>query len=206
MNRPLLDRFGALGARDRRALRLGVALLGPALFVMLVLQPYRHAARATADALATERSALARELAALRDAPRDARLVEQGTQALAEEGSRLFEGADAVAASAELASWVGDRAAEAGLELEDSETRATADSATVAAVEIRGAGDVLAIVAFLEMLESEAKLARVERLTIGPPPGADEGDGTLVLSATITSRARRASTMTTSTASMRGLP
>lgn len=182
-----------LAARDRRALRIGAWLLAPVLMLLLVVQPYRRAMGDARDVLAAERASLARELAALRDAPRDARLVAQGARALAGEGARLFDGADAVAASAELAGWVADLAAEQGLELEDSETRATTDSATVAAVEIRGGGDVLAIVGFLRALEEGDRLARVERLTIGPPPGADEGDGTLVLTATVTSLARRAS-------------
>ena len=193
MTWPTLPMLHRLGARDRRALRVGAWLVAPVLALLLVVQPYRRALRDARDLLATERASLARELAALRDAPRDARLVAQGAQALAEEGARLFDGADAVAASAELAGWVADLAAEQGLELEDSETRATEDSAAVAAVEIRAGGDVLAIVGFLRALEEGDHLARVARLSIGPPPGADEGDGTLVLTATVTSLARRAS-------------
>ena len=192
MTWPTLRALDSLPARDRRALRLGAWLLAPVLAVLLVVQPWRRAAREAHDALASERASLARELAALRDAPRDARLVTQGMRVLTEEGGRLFDGADAVAASAELAGYVADQAAEVGLELEDSETRATADSASVAAVDVRASGDVLAIIGFLRALEEGPRLARVERLSIGPPPGADEGDGSLVLSATVTSLARRA--------------
>ena len=191
----LRARVGAMNARDRRALQLGAWIMAPVAAFVLVVQPYVRARRDAVETLATERLSLARELAALRDAPRDARLVDQGTRALAEEGARLFDGADAVAASAALAGYVSDRAAESGLELEDSETRAGADSTTVAAVEIRGGGDVLAIVGFLRALEEGPRLARIERLTIGPPPGADEGDGTLVLAATVTGLSRRATTL-----------
>ena len=187
--------FDRLAPRDRQALKIGAWIVAPVLASMLLVQPYRRARHETRDALAAERTALAIELAALRDAPRDARLVRQGRHALLEEGARLFDGADAVAASAELASWVADQAAEAGLQLEDSETRAMTDardSSAVAAVEIRAAGDVLAVVAFLRALEDGPRLARVERLALGAPAGAEEGDGSLMLTATVTAFARRA--------------
>ena len=140
MTMPTLPAFSALdrlAPRDRQAMRIGAWIVAPVLAVVLVVQPYRRAQREASEALATERAALASELAALRDAPRDARLVRQGRRALVEEGARLFDGADAVAASAELASWVADQAAEAGLELEDSETRAMTDVRDSTAVAAR---------------------------------------------------------------------
>ena len=179
-----------LSASDRRALRLGAWIVGPALFLMLVVQPWRRALRDAGDDLTAQRASLGRELAALRDAPGDASLVRQGWLALGAEGSRLFDGGDAAAASAELASYVADQVAESGMTLDESETRAATDSDAVAAVEIRASGDVLGVVALLQALEDGPRLARTERLTIAPPPGADEDDGTLVLTATVTGLAR----------------
>ena len=183
----------ALSPRDRRALRLGAWAAAPVLVLSLVVRPYLGALRTARADVEAQRTLLARELGALRDAPRGARLVGEGRQALAAASARLFDGGDAVAASAELAGYVGDQAEETGVEMEESETRSAGDAAP--AVDIRARGDVLAITDFLRALEAGPKLARAERVTIAREPsrGADAGDGTLILTATITGRSLRAS-------------
>jgi hypothetical protein len=175
-----------LTARDRRALRLGAWVAAPALVLSLVVRPYLSALNAARADVEAQRTLLARELGALRDAPRDSQLVRQGRIALAAASTRLFDGGDAVAASGELAGYVSGQAEETGVELEESETRAAGDSTPT--VDIRARGDVLAIADFLHALESGPKLARAERMTIvrEPAPGGPAGDGVLTLTATIT--------------------
>ena len=181
-----------LGARDRRALRVGAWVLCPALFVVVVARPFQHAYRAASSELSTQRTALARELAALRDAPRDAQLARQGRYALAQERSRLFEGDDAVAASAQLAGYVAELAAQSGVEVDDSETRAVPDSAAVAAVEIGASGNVIQVAQFLRALEHGPKLARAERIVIAPTAVAGRHTGRVTLRMSVTGLSRRA--------------
>ena len=182
-----------LGARDRRALRLAASVVVPVLLVALVFRPYGRALRASAEVLATERTLLARELGVLRAAGQDAQLAERERRALAEECSRLFEGGDAVAASAQLASYVAELAEESGVSVDESETRAVTDSSIVAAVELGATGGVLEIVQFLRALENGPRLARPDRITISPVAGASpSGGGTVTLRMTVTSLMRRA--------------
>ena len=181
-----------LGPRDRRALRLGAFVMAPALVLALVVLPYARALATAYDDIEAQRALLARELGALRDAPRDIGLAADARHALAVAATRLFEGGDAVAASAELASYVSDQAVENGLEVEESETRAAGPD-DLPSMDIRARGDVLAIVDFLRALEDGPKLARVERITIARDPRAagEEGDGVLTLTATVTGLALR---------------
>ena len=186
-------RWPTLGPRDRRALRLGAWVMLPALFLLLVARPYQRALSAAGEELDRQRSLLTRELGALRDAPRDAQLVRHGRDALAEERFRLFEAADAVAASAQLGSYVAARAAESGVDVDESETITVADSAAVTAVDIAATGSVVEIVEFLRALENGPKLARAERIVIVPAPGASQNNGTVTLRMTVTGLSQRAS-------------
>src|SRR5687767_10178623 len=179
-----------LGPRDRRALRLAAWTVVPLLLVALVIRPYWRAMRASSEKLATQRTLLARELGAVRDAANEAELVRRGRRALAEEHSRLFDGGDAVAASAALASYVAERAAESGVDVEESETRAVPDS-TAAAVEIGASGSVLDVVQFLRALEEGPRLARADRVVISPAGGTSRS-GTVTLKMTVTGLSRRA--------------
>ena len=182
-----------LGPRDRRALRLGAWVVLPALFLLLVARPYQRALSAAGEELDRQRSLLTRELGALRDAPRDAQLVRHGRDALAEERFRLFEAADAVAASAQLGSYVAARAAESGVDVDESETITVGDSAAVTAVDIAATGTVAEIAEFLRALENGPKLARAERIVIVPAPGASQNNGTVTLRMTVTGLSQRAS-------------
>ena len=188
-----------LGARDRRALRLGGLVLVPALLLALVVLPWARALAGARDDLATQRALLARELGAVRDGSRDVSGAIEARLALTLAAARLFDGADAVAASAELASYVSDQAIENGLEVEESETRAAAPDDTPA-MDMRARGDVLAIVDFLRALEDGPKLAHVERITITSDARAagDEPDGMLTLDVSVRGLAlRRYTTMPT---------
>ncbi|HEX6060228.1 MAG TPA: type II secretion system protein GspM [Gemmatimonadaceae bacterium] len=177
----------ALDARDRRALRIGAWVAGPILVASLLVLPYGRALRAARDAVAAERSLLARELAVLRDAPHDIQVARAARRALVARSDRLFGGGDAAAASAALASYVGDAAAESGVELEWSETRTPIEGDSLVAVDIRATAEIGAAYDFLRALEDGPKLVRVERLTIARTAGRAVGDepGIVAVTATV---------------------
>ena len=198
-------RLPALGPRDRRALRIGGWIVLPVLVATLVLRPLGSAWLDRGAALDQDRSLLARELRLVADAPRDLALLDAGRRALDASASRLFAGAEAVSASAELARYVAREASRSKLDLEQAESETALDAAapvpngdataTAASAEqplrvaIRARGDVEGIVAFLRRLEQGDRLVRVEQIAItAPDENAD--DGSLLLVATVSGLAR----------------
>ena len=190
----LVPRPSALGARDRRAIRLGVWVVVPVLLATLVVQPYARAVAAARGGVATQRALLARELGVLRDVPAVAVLARDREMELAGRAGRLFDGGSAVAASAELASYVADRAAESGLEITASETLTPAEDDSTVAAEIRALGDIAAIFDFLRALEEGERLVRAERISIaGSADGAAlDRDGLLTVAARVSGLVRDA--------------
>ena len=198
-------RLPALGTRDKRALRIGGWIVLPVLFATLVVRPLGSAWLDRRAALDQERALLARELRLVADAPRDLELLHAERRALDASASRLFGGAEAVSASAELARYLAREASRSKLDLEEAETETTLDTAanlpngggvaTTAStdqalrVSIRARGDIEGIVGFLRALEQGDRLVRIERITITPPDENPE-DGSLLLTATVSGLAR----------------
>lgn len=204
-------RLPALAPRDRRALRIGGWIVLPVLFATLVVRPLGSAWLDRREALDQDRALLARELRLVADAPRDLELLRAERRALDASASRLFGGAEAVSASAELARYVAREASGSKLDLEQAETETMLDSAaqlpnggpaaTVTdqplRVSIRARGDIEGIVAFLRALEEGDRLVRVERIAISAPEENPE-DGSLLLTATVTGLPRLGLTPDTS--------
>lgn len=196
-------RFPALGPRDKRALRIGGWIVLPAIFATLVVRPLGSAWLDRRAALEQDRSLLARELRLVADAPRDLELLHAERRALDASASRLFGGAEAVSASAELARYVAREASASKLDLEQAETETALDAAPMPngppgpatgpdqslRVSIRARGDIEEIVAFLRALEEGDRLVRVERIAITAPDENPE-DGSLLMTATVTGLAR----------------
>ena len=203
-----LRRLPTLGPRDRRALRLGGWIMVPALLIGLVLRPLGDGWLADRATVVQNRALLARELRLVADAPRDRELLRAAREALDASAPRMFGGAEAVSASAELARYVGRMASESGLDLQQAETQTALDNALPAPgggapigpdprfavpplrVSIRARGDVEGIVAFLQALENGDPLVRVERIAITAAEETTNDDGSLVLTATISGIAR----------------
>lgn len=206
-------RLPALAPRDRRALRIGGWIVLPVLFATLVVRPLGSAWLDRREALDQDRALLARELRLVADAPRDLELLRAERRALDASASRLFGGAEAVSASAELARYVAREASGSKLDLEQAETETMLDSAAQLPnggpaapatatdqplrVSIRARGDIEGIVAFLRALEEGDRLVRVERIAISAPEENPE-DGSLLLTATVTGLARLGLTPDTS--------
>jgi hypothetical protein len=133
-------------------------------------------------------------------------------RALDEVAPRLFSGAEAATASAELARYLALQTARSGLTLERTETETILDSASPGAspsndaglaandtsartlrVILRARGKVRAIVALLHALEQGPKLLRVERLAIGRAiSGTEVDEDVLTVTATISGLAASA--------------
>jgi hypothetical protein len=179
-----------MSPRDRRALMLGAAILGPALFYIWGVKPYVAALADSRERLAVERETLARERAAVSMARRNPELQHVADSAMRVTTPRLFAGRDDVMASAELASYLGDVARAHHVWLQDASTRpaATADGGVrTLHVEIRAESDLRGILEFLQALEGGGKLVRVDRLDISRQPSRSDENGaeTLALSATV---------------------
>jgi len=166
--------------RDRRAVALGLAVVLAALGGVWVVRPYVAALGELRQEIGRERELLAREQALLREAPAlDGRLVTLNS-ALARTGGRLFPGADELAATAALASYVGDVARRQRVWFQQGETRppvGLAGGLVAIEVGVRAAGDLEGILGLLSELEAGPRLVQVTRLgiertagPIGPEP------------------------------------
>ena len=195
----------ALAARDERALRVGAWILAPALLFALVVRPVTDALVDSRAALASERSLLGRELSLVAEAPRDRQLLRSAERAVSAAGPRLFGGAEAVSASAELARYVAGQATRSGLVLEQTETETVLDSSASTTmpddgsaaseagtrtlrVSIRAHGEVESVTAFLQAMENGPRLVRVEQLAISVADTTT--DSSLAVTATLSGLAR----------------
>jgi hypothetical protein len=182
-------KWSTMSSRDRRAVSLGGLILLPALLFIWVVRPYRAALADARDQLATERSTLARERAAIETARRNPQLQHVADSAMRAMRPRLFEGKDDVMASAELASYLGEVAGRTRVWLQDASTRpslAAAEGVRTLRVDIRAESDLLGALLFLRELERGDKLVRVDRLDISRTSRGDDDEmETLTIAATI---------------------
>lgn len=181
-------KWSTMSARDRRAVMLGAIALLPGLLYVWAWRPYRAALDDTREQLATERATLARERAAIATAREHPELQHVADSAMRAMRPRLFEGKDDVMASAELASYLGEVAAESRVWLQDASTRpavAATEGVRTLRVDIRGESDLRGTLRFLQALEHGDKLIRVERLDISRVARDDEETEVLSIAATI---------------------
>ncbi|HEY7393968.1 MAG TPA: type II secretion system protein GspM [Gemmatimonadaceae bacterium] len=182
-------KWSTMSSRDRRAVILGAVVLLPALLFIWGVRPYRAALADARDQLATERAALARERAAIETARQNPQLQHVADSAMRAMRPRLFEGKDDVMASAELASYLGEVAAEARVWLQDASTRPSlpaTDGVRTLRVDIRAESDLLGTLMFLQALERGEKLVRIDRLDISRSARSDDEEvETLTIAATI---------------------
>jgi hypothetical protein len=187
-----LNAWTRLGARDRRAVILGVLTLLPALGFALVVQPYRRARAELRDRVAEQRGLLARELALVVAAHRLPGELKDAARALANLRPRFLPGRDPLSATAGLVSAVGDEARRHNVLLESIESRAaeSAGAGLVAVrVEVRGRSDLEGVLGWIRSLETGARLLRIDGLTVGRTDAGAEVDSldteTLLVAAVI---------------------
>lgn len=187
-----------LAPRDRRAMLVGAWVLLPALLAALVVKPWAIAASVGRSSATRERELLIGERALLAEAPGDSARLRLASQALADDAPRLFAGAEAVTASAELARYVTTQAVVSGLAVRQAETQTVLagdartdpaarvdSSAELLRVAIRASGDVGAVIRFLRSMEDGPRLVRVERIGISRGLAGTSEAGTLTLTATL---------------------
>jgi hypothetical protein len=182
-------KWSTMSTRDRRAVLLGGVFLLPWLVFIWGVRPYRNALTDARDQLATERATLARERAAIATAKKNPQLQHVADSAMRAMQPRLFEGKDDVMASAELASYLGEVAAQTRVWLQDASTRPSipgTEGVRTLRVDIRAESDLLGTLMFLQALERGDKLVRVDRLDISRTRNAEDQEiETLTVSATV---------------------
>jgi hypothetical protein len=170
-----------MSPKDRRALFIGLAVLGPALAYIYGVKPLLADVRSTREQSAEQRQLLAHEMAAVSAARRNPEAQRLADSAMRAMTPRLFEGRDDAMATAELLSHLGSLARNSNVALQSASTRPPTVINGVRAlhVEIRGETDVTGLITFLESLETGEKLLRVDRLDVsrslagGPVKGVE---------------------------------
>lgn len=177
----MMIRMPKLGARDRRAVLLGAAVLAPALAWAFAVRPYLEAVAEAGDRLAVERRLLRGELELVAAAPEYPKAFDAGAERLLAAAPRLMGGDDEGAAAAALAGYLRRTAQAGGANLTRVEPAAAAEAgAGVRAlpVAVTGESDLEGLLTFLQMLESGPKLVHVRDLRLeaaasaGPQPAA----------------------------------
>ncbi len=172
-------------ARDRRALWIGALIVMPVLLWRVAVVPYRAALAQGEERATSARELLSREKALLRDAPRLPEMAKAAATRAEDESSRLFGGADTVAATAALASWVRNAAVGAGLRAPQT-SAAAVDIVTggveSVGVDMRAEGSFAAVATWIGLMETGERLLRVERLELAATGATD---GTVSLSARV---------------------
>ncbi len=182
-------KWSTMKASERRTIVAAGAILLLGLVPIYVVRPYRATLSDLRDQMATERSALVRERAAIATARQNPQLQHIADSAMRAMRPRLFEGRDDVMASAELASYLGEVAHGSRVWLQDAGTRPASpmvNGVRTLHVEIRAESDLAGMLTFIQALERGDKLIRLDRLDISRAPRSDEKDvETLSLAATI---------------------
>lgn len=158
-----------LGPRDRRAIRLGMLVLGPILFLGYGVRPYLRERADLQDRLAQERTHLVRELRLVSDSKRFPGLERQARSGLDREAKRLFDGPNEAAASAALVAFIEASARESEVLLQGVQARAadTMGSGILRlTVELQGMSDLEGTLRFLAALEGGAQLIDVREIRI----------------------------------------
>ena len=165
---------GRLSPRDRRAIRLGLLVLLPALLWVGVVRPWRRSLDETRDRLETERGLLAREraliaaAASLPDALRKAGADAEATR------SRMIDGIDPALAEEKLTVELERLAAESRVLLQEMRgvepprTAAVTPGLQPIRLAVRGQSDMNGVTAFLQRVEEHRLLLRIHELSIQP--------------------------------------
>ncbi len=171
----LLAWWRGLGARERRILALGLALMASAWLILRGAPATWHALEARHERVVQTEIALARARAALLAVPVARESLAVRAQRLVAYAPRLFAGATAAEAGAELSGWVGGQATLRRVRI--VRENVDADSAVPPfrrlTLRLEAEGDVVGLAAWLADLEHGPKLLALEELAItAPEPGA----------------------------------
>lgn len=195
-------KWSTMQPRERRTILGGAAILIVGLGWVYGVKPMRAAMADLNDQIAIEREALAREQSAVQEATRSPARKRVADSAMIAAQSKLFSGANDVAAGAELATYLGDVARRTHVWLANASTKPATSSASRSSaatqapvapdairplrVVLRAETDFRGILDFLDALERGDKVVTVESLDIAKTLRAgDEDRETLSISATV---------------------
>jgi hypothetical protein len=160
-------RMPRLEGRDRRAVLLGGAVVGPALLWVFALAPYLGAVRDASTRLETERLRLRGDLELLASASEYPKAFDAGAERLLAAAPRLMSGDDEGAAVAALAGYVRRMATAGGANLtrvEPQAPRQAGGGVRALPVGVTGETDLEGLLTFLQLLETGPKLLHVQEL------------------------------------------
>jgi hypothetical protein len=177
------DRLRALSTRDRRALLLGVVVLGPALAWALVVRPYRSTLQNLQDRLASESALLEREKAVLAEAGTYPARLEAARTALSQWDARFVRSANPALAEAETTAVLEEVARENRVLLQEVRTMplppgsSAPEGLVPIRLSVRGESDFEGVLRFLNGMEQHPLLLRVAGLSVEPVPPSTAGGG-----------------------------
>lgn len=157
-----------LRPRERRAIRIGLIVLVPALLLTGVVRPYFDALEESRDRLAAERALLVREKALVDEAVGFASTRLAAGEALEARSPRLFTGDPTLAAGA-LVRYVAEQADRSRVLLEATETAGAGEpgpNVVGVRVRVRAVSDIAGVLELLRRLEDGPRLVRVEQLSL----------------------------------------
>lgn len=164
--------------RDRKAIRLGAAILVPGLLWAFALAPYLQALQSQQARLADERGLLARELELLGQARGFRGAFDRGARTLLAVAPRLTGGDDDAAAGAAVAGYVRRLAQMGGANVtrvDPGPARDAGGGLAALPVAVTGEADLEGLMTLLQMLETGPKLVRVDQLKIEAQDGPAVG-------------------------------
>ncbi len=182
---PGLRALDRLAPRDRHAILLGLAIIVPAVVIVLGVRPFYGALTDVQERLTVEREVLARELQLLRSAELLPQHIEEALRKTAAVDLRLLEAASVTLAEAQLTDLLESWAVLSRVLLREIESIAPArgaeppPGAETIRISVRGESDLEGVLTFLDALESGLLLVRVTGLALEPVlarPQAGAGD------------------------------
>jgi hypothetical protein len=182
-NLPGLRALDGLAPRDKRALRIGIAIILPAAVVVLGVRPYRSALEDARERVVAERDALARELELLQTAGVLPDRLEEAVRMAQAADLRLLDAASLVLAEAELSDLLESRAARSRVLLREIESvpplrgEEPPSGAETLRLSVSGESDLEGVMTFLDGLESAMVLIRVRGLALEPVLSRPEAEG-----------------------------
>jgi hypothetical protein len=168
-----LDR---LSARDRRAVRLGLMVLVPAVLWVAIVRPYRTSLAELHDRIAAERALLAREEALVADREALPPALAAAEDETMRTELRLVRAQNAPLAEAELTTFLQDVAGLSrvllqelrGVEPEPAAASSESNGLVPIRLAVRGESDLEGVMTFLHRVETSPLLLRVVELSIEP--------------------------------------
>jgi hypothetical protein len=183
----------SIDSRDRRALKLGMLVVAPALLWALGVRPYRAALLETRARVEQERALLERELALLAQVPHMPARIREAQRVGDASEARLFAATDVIEATSGLSSHVGRALRAANVVVHQVESRDAGEERNgvrEVAIDVRAEGSLDGVLHALRALESGGRLLRISRIGVEKSLGSSAGAETLVLTATVRGYAR----------------